>query len=158
MAQAMKQMMMGPMKKTFSKEAMKENMEKLTAIFPNKKVSLNESWGSVIQPDSGTDNTIKTSYQLISYESGIATIKGHTESKANSNQKQSNGFGSMFPVVYDMQGESESTIQVSTATGWVKEATITNELKGNLQLKDPNNKQGKSGPIQMDSNTKISSY
>jgi uncharacterized protein DUF6263 len=160
MAQGMKQMMMmGPMKKAFSRESMKENMEKLTAIFPNKKVALNETWGSVIKPDSASDNTVKTSYQLISYQSGIATIKGHTESKASSNQKQSSGFGfMMFPVVYDLQGESESTIQVSTATGWVKEATIKNELKGNVKMNDPNNKQAKSGPIQMNGDVKISSY
>src|ERR1022692_2493103 len=156
-----KMMMMGPMKKSFSRKSMKENMEKLTAIFPNKKVALNESWGSVIKPDSGSDNTIKTSYQLVSYESGIATIKGHTESKAASNQKQGAGSGvgfMMFPIVYDLKGESESTIQVSTATGWVKEATIKNELKGNIKMSTSNNKQAKSGPVQMDGNVKISSY
>ena len=161
MAQGMKQMMMmGPMKKSFSMESMKENMEKLTAIFPNKKVSLNETWGSVVQPDSGSDNTIKTSYQLISYQSGIATIKGHTESKATSNKKH-NGYGfmmMMFPIVYDLQGESESTIQINAATGWVKEATIKNELKGNVKMNDPNNKQAKSGPVQMNGDVKISSY
>jgi Family of unknown function (DUF6263) len=158
MAQGLKQMMMGPLKKSFSKESMKENMEKLTAIFPNKKVSLNESWGSVVQPDSVTDNTVKTSYQLISYGSGIATIKGHSESKASSNNKQKSGFGFMFPLVYDVQGDSESNIQVSTVTGWVKEASIKNELKGNVKMNDPNNKQAKSGPIQMDGNVVISSY
>lgn len=160
MAQGMKQMMMmGPMKKSFSRESMKENMEKLTAIFPNKKVDMNESWGSVVQPDSGSDNTVKTSFQLVGYESGIATIKGHTESKTNSNQKQGAGFGfMMFPIVYDLQGESESTIQINTATGWVKEATIKNEFKGNIKMNNPNNKEAKSGPVQMDGNVTLSSY
>jgi hypothetical protein len=161
MAQALKQMMMmGPVKKMFSRESMKENMEKFTAIFPNKKVNINDTWGSVIKPDSASDNTIKTNYQLISYQSGIAVIKGHTESKANSQQKQSGGSGMMmmFPVVYDLDGESESTIQVSTATGWIKEASIKNELKGNIQMKNTSDKQAKPNPVQMNGTVTISSY
>jgi Family of unknown function (DUF6263) len=162
MAQGMKQMMMGHFKKSFSREAMKENMEKFTAIFPNKKVGLNESWGSVIKSDSGSDTTIKTSYQLVSYQSGIAIIKGHTEShsasKASSAQKQPYGLGFMFPVISDLEGESESTIQVSTATGWIKDATFKNEMKGHIQIKGTPDKQAKAGPVHMDSDITISSY
>ena len=149
-----KMLLMGPFKKSFSSQALKENMEKFTAIFPNKKVSLNESWGSVIQPDSGTDNSIKTSYKLVDYKSGAATIKGHSESKASSTQKQGNG----FPAIYNLEGESESTIQVNTITGWIKSADIRNELKGQVQLKNPLMKQAKAIPIQIIVNAKISSF
>lgn len=154
LAEGIKMLLMGPFKKSFSSGAMKENMEKLTAIFPNKKVKLNESWGSVIRPDSGADNSIKTSYQLVGYQSGVATIKGHSESKTSNTQKQ----GSRFPAIYDLEWGSESTIQVNAATGWIKEAAIKNELKGHVQLKPPFHKQGKADPIQMNADIKISSY
>ena len=157
MIQGMKQMMMmGPMKHSFSKEAMKENMEKMTAVFPNKKVKLNETWSSVIQPDSNMDHSLKTTYQLISYADGIAIIKGHTETKASGGHKQANGFGMMLPLTYNLEGESFSTIQINTNTGWIKQAEIKNELKGNVQMKNKDNKETKNDPIQMEGMLTIS--
>ena len=163
MMNGMKQMMMmGAFKQSFNKETMKENIEKLTAIFPDKKVNINESWGSVIRPDSGSNNMAKTSYQLISYKDGIAVIKGHSETIANSNNSHphSMGPGMMFPMmmpIYDVKGESESTIEINTSTGWIKEATVKNELKGHVQMNEPN-KANKESPVQINGDIKISSY
>ena len=154
MAEGIKKMlMMSHFKHSYNREAMKENIEKLTAIFPNKKVSLNEAWGETIMPDSGTDNSIKTSYQLVDYNSGIATIKGHSESKLSSTQKQ----GNRFPVIYDLQGKSESTIKVDAVTGWIKEEEINQDLTGQLKLKtNTASEEGKTSPVQIAVTVKIS--
>ena len=137
MANMLKQMITGSFKNSFNRETIKEHLEKLTAIFPDKTVALGESWGSVIKPDSGSDNSIKTSYRLVSYESGAAVIKGHSESKAIFTQKN-NGEGPGFhmPGEGELTGESESTITVNASTGWIREASIKNELKGHIQIKN----------------------
>jgi hypothetical protein len=150
MAKMLKELMMGSFKKSFSRHALKENIEKFTAIFPDKKVGLQESWGSVIKPDSNSDNTIKINYTLVSYQSGIAVIKGHTESKAKISHKDSaKGFGINIPEAGDFEGESESTIQVDTKTGWIKDADIKNDLKGQIQIKNRSDSTVKVSPLQM---------
>jgi len=160
MLQGMKQMfMMGPMKQSFSKEAMKENMEKMTAIFPNKKVGINDTWGTEILPDSNMNHSVKITYQLVSYQGGIATIKGHRESIAKSSDKQAPGFGMMmmFPVKYELDGESESVFQVDTRSGWIKDASIKENVKGHVQMQNPNDKEAKNTPIEMEGMVSISS-
>jgi hypothetical protein len=154
MAEGIKKMlMMGHFKQSFNRESMKENIEKLTAIFPNKKVGLNDQWGNTIMPDSGTDNSIKTSYQLVDYHSGVATIKGHSESKLRNSQKQ----GNRIPASFDLKGKSESTFKVDAATGWIKEAEINRELSGQFTIKlNPGTAQGKESPVQMISTVKLS--
>jgi hypothetical protein len=158
MAEGIKKMLMlGHFKNAFSGQAMKQNMEKVTALFPNKKVALNESWGTTIEADSTKPLRIQTSYQLVDYQSGFATIKGHSESKSSKPQKQVHGFGGL-PLNCDLDGVSESTIQVNAATGWIKQADIRNDLKGHLELTNSGQNQGKPLTIQITSNTSISSY
>jgi hypothetical protein len=156
MAEGIKKMfLMGHMKHSFNAKAMKENLEKLTAIFPNKKVNLNEVWGTTIMPDSGTDNSIKTSYQLTEYKGGIATIKGHAESQAGSSPHQGKG----FPAIFELKGKSESTFQVDAATGWIREAVIRSDLTGQVQINQGAAAQnGKTFPIQVVATAKISSH
>ena len=159
MANMLKQMMTGSFKKSFNRDALKENIEKFTAIFPNKKVSLEESWGSVIKPDSNSDNTIKISYRLVSYQSGIAVIKGHTESTAKiSHKNNEKGFGINAASGGDFAGESESTIQVNTKTGWIKDAEIKNDLKGRIQMKSRSDSAVKDSPLQIHGDLTISGY
>lgn len=154
MAEGIKQMlMMGRFNHSFDREAMRKNLEKLTAIFPDKKVNLNDTWGETIMQDSGTDNTIKTNYQLSDYHSGIATIKGNSESKLSSNQKQ----GNRFPAMFDLHGKSESTIKVDATTGWIKDGEIKQELNGQIKLKtNAGSEEGKPSPIQILATVKIS--
>ncbi|MFI5153856.1 MAG: DUF6263 family protein [Chitinophagales bacterium] len=143
--QLKKMLFMGHMKH-FDKEAMKKNLEMMTAIFPNKKVSLHEEWGASIQPDSIMNHSMKTSYQLVDYKGGLATIQGHSTSSSTGMQKQNND----FPGTYNLNGKTESTIVVDANTGWVKQAEIRNDLSGQIQLKDsPMVKGGKTIPVQM---------
>ena len=111
---------------------MKENLQRMTAIFPNKKVSLNEEWVSTIQPDSGSDHMVKTVYRLVDYKSGIATIKATTSSKASSSQKQS----ARFPATYELDGSGEMTFKVDAETGWIREADLKRDLVGQVQFSE----------------------
>lgn len=155
MDQIRKMLMMGQMRKGFSEKTMRENLERMTAIFPNKKVNLNEEWGSTVMPDSASDHMIKTVYRLVDYQGGIATIKGTSTSKANNSQKQN----SMFPAVYDLDGTSEMIIKVDASTGWIKEADLKRDLVGQLQMKGQSsgNNSNKAIPVQMKAAARLSS-
>ncbi len=155
MDQMKKMMMMGHMRQGFSEKSMRENLERMTAIFPNKKVKLNEEWGYTIMPDSASDHMVKTVYRLVDYSGGIATIKGTSSSKANNSQKHN----SMFPATYDFDGTSEMTFKVDASTGWIKEADLKKDLVGQVQMKSQSsgNNSNKTIPVQMKAVAKLSS-
>jgi hypothetical protein len=142
---------MANMRRGFNHKMMKENLEKLSAIFPDKKVNLNEEWGSTIRPDSSADAEIKTVYKLISYQGGIATIKGTSTSKASGSEKQ----GGKMPASYQLNGNSEMTFMVDASTGWMKEAVIKRTLTGHIEMKDQSNAT-KTIPVQLTIEAKLS--
>jgi hypothetical protein len=143
--------MAGNMRRGYNHKMMKENLEKLTAIFPDKKVNLNEEWGSTIRPDSSADREIKTVYRLVSYQGGIATIKGTSTSKASGSEKQ----GGKMPGSYQLDGNSEMTFMVDASTGWIKEAEIKRNLTGHIEMKDQSNTT-KTIPVQITIEAKLS--
>jgi hypothetical protein len=158
-------MMMGGFKQSMGskamKDAMKENIEKITALYPDHKVKINESWVNEIRPDSAHTNWIKTTYQLISYQDGIARIKGHTETGASSSDKQPKSmFGTVIGMSgFNITGQSESLIEINTNTGWIREASVKNDFKGNLKMsgkQSPN--QPESHLLQLNGDTNISGF
>jgi hypothetical protein len=144
-------MMAGNMRRGHDPKKMKENLEKLTAIYPDKKVNLNEEWGSTIKPDSAGNHEIKTVYRLVSYQGGMATIKGTSTSKASGSGRQ----GEKMPGTYQLDGNSDMTFVVDATTGWIKEATIKRNLTGQLEMKDKSNNT-KTIPIQLTIESKLS--
>jgi hypothetical protein len=143
-------MMAGNMRRGDDPKKMKENLEKLTAIYPDKKVNLNEEWGSTIT-DSAGNHEIKTVYRLVSYQGGMATIKGTSTSKASGSGRQ----GEKMPGAYQLDGNSDMTFVVDALTGWIKEATIKRNLTGRLEMKDKSNTT-KTIPIQITIEAKLS--
>jgi hypothetical protein len=149
--QIRRMLMMGNMQRGFNEKKMKENLEKLTAVFPDKKVNLNEEWGYTIRPDSAADHEIKTVYRLVSYQGGLATIKGTSTSKASGSEKQ----GGKMPGSYQLDGNSDMTFTVDASTGWIKEAVIKRNLTGHIEMKD-NSNTSKTIPVQLTIEAKLS--
>ena len=139
MLEAMKRMMMmrqtgssGQQKKSNGHKAMKERMELITAVYPDKKVGLHEHWGHSFQADSVLDQMVSTDFELLAYGGGVATIRGHAESKKVSMPKKGPG----FPVDLDIASKVESNFSVDAASGWIKSGDFSAETKGQVQIKD----------------------
>jgi hypothetical protein len=99
-------------KNLFDKKSMQENKQKMTAIFPDKKVANNETWETLVTPDSTTKDAIKTVYKLVGYTGGTATIQKKTTITGR-----------------DLSGNTESLFQLDAATGWVNQGTFKSDLK-----------------------------
>ncbi len=151
-----KMMLMSHPKSKFDGQTMKQDLEKMTAIFPDNKVSLNGSWGSTIHPDSNMANSISNHYTLVDYHGGTATIKGHGETKLIKSPKQ----GISIVGNSDIEGQSESTVMVNAATGWVQQGEFSSGLKGQVQFHEPSAKQGENKTInfELKVHTSLSGY
>jgi Family of unknown function (DUF6263) len=128
MAEMIKRFMMaGNLRKQFNHQAMKENLEKLTAIFPDKKVALNESWGSVIHSDSSTGNEIKIDNQLTAYSPSTATITSHRQSTWGNTGTQKKA---LIPA-HKIKIDTVSVMQVNTNSCWISEVRINTLISVN---------------------------
>jgi hypothetical protein len=139
-------MMSGHMKHSFNAKELREKMQMLTALYPDKPVKLNEEWGSTIKMDSASNGEIRTRYTLVDVSSGIATIKGNNSLKAAGTKKQ----GSRFSATYDINGTSESTFKADIKTGWIMEADIRHHLTGFIQCRDSTTANGTDKRIPID--------
>ena len=132
--------------RTMSRQMMKENFEKYTTVFPDKKVSVNDTWGSEISMDTTGKKKIVTNYQLTGYGNGngIATIKGHRESgSANADKQQK------------MKSETESLMTFNSTTGWIHEGQIRTMITGEM---GNHNKSGINTPFTVVTTTKLTGY
>ena len=148
--QIRRMLMMGNMRKGFNQRKMKEDLEKLTSIFPDKKVNINEEWGYTIKPDSANNREIKTVYRLVSYQGGLATIRGTSIAKATSSDKQDG----RMPATYQLDGNAEMSFTVDASTGWIQDAVIKRTLTGHIEMKDRSNAT-KSIPVQLTIEAKL---
>jgi hypothetical protein len=139
-------MMSGHMKHSFNAKELREKMQMLTAVYPDKPVKLNEEWGSTIKLDSESNGEIRTRYTLVNVSAGIATIKGNHSLKAAGTKKQ----GGRFSATYDINGTSESTFKTDIKTGWIVDADIRHHLTGFIQCKDSTLANGNNKRIPID--------
>ncbi len=129
---AQKSQILEQLKQSYGENSLKGNIEQLTAIFPDKKVAVNEEWQNTIQLHSVIHAMVTNHFKLIEYNSGVATIESHAETKTNNDESKING----MPAIYHLSGATDSKIKVDAKTGWIIEADINQNLKGNLEIKD----------------------
>ena len=112
------------------KKTMHENRMKMTAIFPDKKVGINDTWENNITRDSSSRDALKMKYKLVGYNNGIASIEKQT-----------------IITGRDLSGNITSSLQIDASTGWIKQGTEQSNFKA-----------GRKGEIVITGNATISGW
>ena len=120
------------LKQSYGEGSLKSNMEMLTAIFPSRKVKINDEWESTVQMKSTMSIITHNRYKLADYSASIYDITNHADVKTTKDTAMVNG----MPVVYNLQGPIDSKIKVDTKTGWIISADVHQELKGDFIILD----------------------
>lgn len=122
------------MKKAYGAEAFKGNIEMVTAIFPDNTVNKGDKWTIKTNLESGMSALMITEYEYSDLNSEYALIKGNStiETVDKDAYIESNG----MPMKYDLTGLMISEIKVDNNTGWILEAKINQEIKGDAYLKE----------------------
>jgi len=128
----MKNSIIANMKAQFGEEAMKEMVEKRTAIFPEEPVSVGDSWSKKRAFTMGVPMTIDATYTLKSRKDGIATIavKAKVEPNADAPPME---MGSVT-VQYRLSGTMEGTCQIVETTGWFHTGLAKGKLSGTTTM------------------------
>ena len=141
------------LKKAYGEKAFKGNLETASAIFPDKKVSINDTWQNKIQVEAGMAIEINTTYTLVEYSTDYAIIKGNGVTKTlDKGAIPING----VPAKYDLSGTTISTIKINSNTGWILEANINQNIEGKVEIEaNPNVQKVMSIPMKIKSTTEI---
>ncbi|NEM98179.1 DUF6263 family protein [Pontibacter burrus] len=120
--------------KSYGEAAMKGSIESATAIYPEKLVNKGDKWTVSTKLEAGMAADLTTDFQYAENNADHALIKGNaTIATANKDAYiETNG----MPMKYNMAGSQVSEIKVDKKTGWILEATINQNMKGDAHIKD----------------------
>lgn len=122
------------LKQTYGEEAFKGSVEMMTAIYPSEKVSKNKEWKTSVRMASTMPGTMSNTFKLVETKKDYMTIEGASEIISDDD--------STFVVVNGMEtrtkmsGTMSSTIKIDPKTHWIMEATISQDLSGEVEIKD----------------------
>lgn len=140
---------------SYGGDAIKGNIESYTAVFPEKSVKKDESWEIVNQVNSGMPFTTSNSYTYMGKEEDlhIITGQGTVESSNPDEVVETNG----MMMKYKLSGTSSSTIKLDPNSGWIQQASIEQNIKGDATIKaNEQIPQDMSIPMSIASETKVS--
>ena len=120
--------------KAFGDEALKNNIQTVTAIFPDEPVKKGDKWTKQTTVESDMPISFSTDYELIEATSDYALIKGFAtvDTPNKDTYTETNG----MQMKLDLSGTIQSDIKIDVKTGWIIEALIKQEMKGEATFKD----------------------
>ncbi|MBB6612866.1 hypothetical protein H7F15_17625 [Pontibacter sp. Tf4] len=141
--------------KSYGEEAMKGSIETATAIYPEKPVNKGDKWTVSTKLEAGMSANLNTEFQYAENTADHALLRG-TSTIATADKDayiETNG----IPMKYDITGSQVSEIKVDKKTGWILEAKINQNMKGDAHIKDnPQLPGGMTIPMTIESETTIS--
>ena len=140
----------------FGDSGLAKNLGMFTAIMPEGTVKEGSTWTNEQFTASGLPLILRNTFTLKSITDGMATIEVKaviSVDPANSTQELQGMKASYF-----LEGNRTGTMQMEVKTGFVTSANIDDEIVGSINLESsPQMPEGMTIPIEMNSNTKLSS-
>ena len=130
--EAQKEQIVGQLKQSYGENSLRGNIEQLTAIFPDTKVKINEEWQNSISQKANISFITANHFKLTAYTKQFADIENHATIRTTDDSTSLNG----MRAKYNLNGSTDSKIKVNTKTGWIVEATINQQMKGDLAISD----------------------
>eukprot|EP01029_Cantina_marsupialis_P000991 TRINITY_DN107_c0_g7_i1.p1 TRINITY_DN107_c0_g7~~TRINITY_DN107_c0_g7_i1.p1 ORF type:complete len:305 (-),score=26.30 TRINITY_DN107_c0_g7_i1:229-1143(-) len=121
------------MEKSYGEEALKQNLEMATAIFPEENVAIGDTWTKKGKIESNMSVNVSTTYQLKEAAADFYLIHGDSQLDNDADAPFMNQNGMDMRV--EMNGKMISDIKVDKNSGWIKEVKIKQDLKGNTFVK-----------------------
>ena len=115
----------------FGEDAIRESMETLLAIYPDKPVSIGDSWIRKVTVTRGLPITSENVFTLKTVGDGIATLD--VKGKLGSNPDAPPLDMGQLKVSYNLSGEQTGTMKLNSETGWVKAADFVQKLGGEVK-------------------------
>ena len=116
----------------FGAEAMKQSLQNMFSLYPEKPVAVGESWQRKLVIGRGFPAVIDATYTLKGRKDGVASV----EIKASVSPNDAAGPVELGTgrMSYELKGEQSGTADVDEATGWTRRLATTQLLGGTLRF------------------------
>lgn len=151
--EAQKDQLLKQMDKAFGEDSFKQSMEAATAIFPENPVKVGDTWEIESNLKSTIDFNIKNVYTLekVTDEVYVIKAKGRIATPAESDFTEANG----VLMKQELTGTSESELNITKSTGWIKESIVKQNISGKTFMKQVADGEIMEMPMTLVSNTTV---
>jgi len=119
-------------KNSYGSEALKGNIEMVTAIFPENRVKTGDEWVVNSSMKSAISVDVNTTYKLAEIQEAYYLITGNSMLTTSDTAAivDSNG----MPLKYNLSGTISSDIKIDKQSGWIIEAHNNQDIAGEVQV------------------------
>ena len=133
------------LKSVMNDEMLKGLIEQSFKIFPDKKVSVGDSWNAKMEMKSIMDMNVESTYTLKKVENGIATLDIKSKITSSGSEKMIQG----TKVEMSVNGMQTGTMDVEVASGMTMKSSIVQKIDSKMKA------QGQEIPISVNGTTTI---
>jgi hypothetical protein len=138
----------------FGDRAMKEQMEQILAIYPDKPVGLGDSWSRRITVSAGFPLILENTYKLRERKDGMALIDVSSKMSKNPDGKPMK-IGTAT-LSFDLSGKQQGRMELAEDSGWVIKSELTQEFSGTLKMEGaPGMTEALSWPISAEAKVRL---
>ncbi len=117
----------------FSEQAMKSQVESYAKIYPDEPVAVGDQWESTMEMVSMMPMTVNSVYQFMGEKDGLYHIQGLSEIKSTDMPAEASGMN----MTMDMGGNQTFSFLIDKSTGWLSQATIIQDIAGDVTAQNP---------------------
>lgn len=141
------------LKNHFGDEAIKETMEKMFAIYPNKPVGVGDSWHAKFSLAKGFPMILSSVWKVRSIKDGKVYIDVYTKIEPNKEADVMQIGGA--EMSYELSGEQKGSMLLDEATGWCMEAKMDQDFEGKVNVSGGMFKESQEWPINVSGSVTI---
>ncbi len=124
--------LMKNLKGQFGDEALKENMEKMMAVFPDSPVGIGERWTKRLVLSRGFPMILDNTWTLKARKDGLAIIE--VRSVVEPNEEAPPIDMGIMKINYKLSGEQKGTMEIQEITGWPVQGELTQKFSGQVEM------------------------
>lgn len=139
---------------SYGNNAITGTVETVTAIYPEKPVKEGAQWNIITNLKAGMSSTHSTTFTYQGNEAGLVLIGGQGTIETTDKEEYTDTNGMMMK--FDLSGTSTSLFKVDQKSGWIREATIEQNIGGDAFIKESDQMpQGMTIPMNLKNETRI---
>jgi hypothetical protein len=129
---AMRSTIEAQMKQQFGDQALKEMMEQMMAIYPEKPVAVGDSWSRKVTVARGFPMVMDNNWTLKSRADGVAVVEVRSTVEPNPDAGPLEMGG--MRIQQKLRGDQQGTIEIDETSGWVLKSTLNQEFSGEMTI------------------------
>ena len=122
-------------RRQFGKSAVKENMGRMFAYYPDEPVGVGDSWGATAKLTTGIPMIIDNRYRITEIKDGKVLLAVKSKIEPNKDERITQIMG--MDMYYEISGMQEGTIVLDSISGWMVEGQLEQNIAGSVKVTSP---------------------